>query len=205
MASMASSDARPTDTRPQRRGSPGVIPQVFAKHFEEFQFLWEQRRAALRSPDCTVRDVTRLDERLAAHLDGLLLGGEAAIPLLEGGLADDDPSAVFAAAYVLLGLRIQVAADCVAEVFLTGEAKKSEPLGQALCHGPIDLIERVVCDAAASLPASVAAIALEALVFHECPSPAIDRLVEFLEDPNPNVRRCGWRTTAMLGSAAASP
>ena len=132
------------------RRPPGIIPEVYAKHLEEFQFLWGQRQAALRSPDFTLRDVGLLERRLAAHRDGLLLAGEAAIPVLEAGLTGDDPTAVFAAAYVLLALRTQAAAERVMGAFLQAGAEKLEAFRQALCHGPIDLIERPLREAAAS-------------------------------------------------------
>jgi uncharacterized protein (TIGR02270 family) len=176
---------------------PGVIPQVYAKHLEEFQFLWAQRQAALRSPDYTVRDVARLEERIAAHLDGLLLAGEPAVPVLEARLAEDDPQAVFAAAYVLLGLRIQTAADRVVIALLKAEAERIEAFGQAICHGPIDLIEKPLREAVASAPTPVAVVALEALTFHHRPDPGIDRLVEFLQDENPQVRRTAWHIAAL--------
>jgi hypothetical protein len=112
-----------------------------------------------------------LEERIAAHLDGLLLAGEAAIPTLEAGLADEDPQNVFAAAYVLLALRIPTAAQRVAEAFLHVEAEGLEALSQSLCHGPIDLIEQPLRRAAASAPAPVAVAALEALAFHGRPAP----------------------------------
>jgi uncharacterized protein (TIGR02270 family) len=177
-----------------------VIAEVYAKHLEEFQFLWGQRQAALRSPDHAMRDVAQLEARLASHLDGLLLDGEAAIPALEAALAGDDPKAASAAAYVLLALRIQTAADRVTEAFLQADAEKLDALRQSLFHAPIDLIEKPLRDAAASAPAPAAVAALEALAFHGRPDPGMDRLVEFLQDENPRVRRAAWRVMAILNS-----
>jgi len=182
---------------------PGVIPEVYAKHLEEFAFLWGQRQAALRSPDYMLSDVARLEERLAAHRDGLLLAGEAAIPALEAVMAGEDPQAVSAAAYILLSLKIPKAAERVVEALLRAEAEKLEALRQPLCHGPIDLIEKPLRDAAESAPAPAAVTALEALAFHHRPDPAVDRLVEYVQDKNPQVRRTAWHIMATLNSAGS--
>jgi uncharacterized protein (TIGR02270 family) len=171
---------------------------VYAKHLEEFQFLWGQRQTAIRSPDHKISDLARLEERLAAHLDGLLLPAETAIPVLETCLEESEPPGVFAAAYVLLRLRIQAAADRVVIAFLKAGGEKIDAFGQALCHGPIDLVEGKLRGAAASAPAPAAAVALEALTFHRRPDCGIDRLVEFLQNENPQVRRTAWRVMALM-------
>jgi uncharacterized protein (TIGR02270 family) len=198
MPKVTNSQAKCPDTLSEGRRQPGVIPEVYARHLEEFAFLWGQRQAALRSPDHTLSDVARLEQRLAAHRDGLLLAGEAAIPALEAVMASDDPQAVSAAAYILLSLKIPKAAERVAEAILQAEAEKLEALRQSLCHGPIDLIEKPLREAAASAPAPAAVTALEALAFHRRPDRAVDRLVEFLRDENPQVRRAAWHVMAIL-------
>jgi uncharacterized protein (TIGR02270 family) len=182
----------------------GIIPEVYAKHIEEFAFLWGQRQAALRSPDYMLSDVARLDERLGAHLEGLLLAGEAAIPALDAVMAGDDPQTVAAAAYILLSLKTPKAAERVMETFPKAEGEKLEALRLALCHGPVELVEKSLRDAAGSAPAPVAVAALEALAFHGRPDTAMDRLVEFLRDENPQVRRTAWRVMAILNAPAAS-
>jgi len=204
MTTVADRQASRPDTLPEGRGHPGVIPQVCAQHLEEFQFLWTQHAAALRSPDYTLRDVAQLEARIAAHLDALLLAGEAATAALEAALAGDDPQAACAAAQVLLCLRSRAAADRVAGALRKADAEKLEALRPALCHAPIDLIADVLRETAASGPAPLAVTALEALAFHRLVDPAIDRLVEFLQDEDPLVRRTAWRIMAMSNSTAAS-
>jgi len=194
----------PTDAPADRSCPTGVIPEVYVRHLEEFRFLWEQRRAALRSPDLTLRDVGRLDERMAAHLEGLLLTGVAAVPVLEAGLSGDDPSGVFASAYVLLSLRDPTAAERVMEAFQSAEAEKLDGFREALCQGPIEMIEPALRDAAASAPAPHAAAALEALAFHHRPDPGMDRLVELLQHESPRIRCIAWRIMALMGTAHAN-
>jgi uncharacterized protein (TIGR02270 family) len=176
----------------------GVIPEVYAKHLEEFAFLWGQRRAAVRSPDFTPRDVARLEERVAAQFDALFLPGEAAIDPLAAILAGGDPAAVSAAGYVLLALKSRAAADRVMKAFRQAEAEQLDALRDSLCHGPIELVETDLRAIAVSGPAPQAAVALEALAFHHRPTAGIDRLVELLQHESPQVRCVAWRIMALL-------
>jgi uncharacterized protein (TIGR02270 family) len=194
----------PADAPTDRSRPTGVIPEVCVRHLEEFRFLWEQRRTALSSPDLTLRDVGRLEERMKAHLEGLLLTGVAAVPVLEAGLAGDDPSGVFASAYVLLSLRDHAAAERVTEAFRGAEADKLDGFREALCQGSLEMIEPALRDAVASAPATHAAAALEALAFHHRPDPGIDRLVEFLQHESPHIRCIAWRIMALMGTVHAN-
>src|SRR2546426_7951091 len=75
---------------------------ILEEHLEELAFLWSQRQAAVRDPAYTIRELTHLEERITAHLHGVLTIGEVALPLLEDTLSAEDPHIVFAAAYALL-------------------------------------------------------------------------------------------------------
>ena len=52
------------------------LPDLVEEHFEELAFLWGQRRGALRSPRFMPRDLDRLEKRIEAHLQGLLIAGD---------------------------------------------------------------------------------------------------------------------------------
>ena len=39
---------KPSDAAPDHPRQPGVIPEVYAKHLAELQFLWEQRQRSVR-------------------------------------------------------------------------------------------------------------------------------------------------------------
>ncbi len=194
---MANSQVNPPDEVPDQPQAPGVIAQVYAQHLEEFQSLWAQRQAGMRSADYTLGDIAQLDQRLAAHFDGLLLGGEAAVPVVAERMAAGEAAAVFAGAYVLLSLATPAAADRVLDAFLRAEPEKLEGFRHALSHGPIEAIEPRLVEAARSAPAPVAAVAIEALVFHDRPNPAPERMAEFVQHESPFVRRLGWRITAL--------
>jgi uncharacterized protein (TIGR02270 family) len=57
------------------------IPEVVEQHAEEAAFLWSLRDAATDQPHFTCRHVSRLEQRVEAHLDGLRVGGGAGIKI----------------------------------------------------------------------------------------------------------------------------
>jgi uncharacterized protein (TIGR02270 family) len=75
-----------------------IIPHIVEQHVEEAAFLWSQRAAAVVAPHYSLKDLSRLDDRLEAHIDGLRVAGEPGWELCEAALEDDDPGLVFAAA-----------------------------------------------------------------------------------------------------------
>jgi uncharacterized protein (TIGR02270 family) len=170
-----------------------VIPDILEEHFEELEFLWGQRQEALRSAEYTLPELRELEERIEAHMQGLLVGGEHTIPIIQEGLSEEDSLTVFAAAYALLRLGIESAAQHVMEAFLQADGEQLDGIGQALCHGPIDMIIDQLKEALASGPAPVAVSAAEALAFHKKLDPRTPQLAEFPQDENANVRRAAWR------------
>ncbi len=79
-----------------------AIEEAARLHAQEAAFHWGQRDAAVHAPHYRLKDLVKLEERLAAHLDGLRiadkLGWEMIKPEAEGGA----PGAVFAAAILAL-------------------------------------------------------------------------------------------------------
>jgi len=77
---------------------------ILEEHLDEAAFLWTQWEHALVSPRYTLADVADgPEERLKAHVDGLVVGREpVAERLLIPALAHDEPEYRFAAASALL-------------------------------------------------------------------------------------------------------
>jgi len=77
---------------------------IVEEHLDEAAFLWTQWEHALVSPRYTLADVADgPEERLKAHVDGLVVGREpVAERLLIPALAHDEPEYRFAAASALL-------------------------------------------------------------------------------------------------------
>jgi uncharacterized protein (TIGR02270 family) len=75
---------------------------ILEEHLHEAAFRWNQWEHSLDAPDYTLDEVAELEEHVAAHVDGLVLGGErVAERLLVPALADE-PERVAAAALALL-------------------------------------------------------------------------------------------------------
>jgi uncharacterized protein (TIGR02270 family) len=74
------------------------IPAILSQHAEEAAFLWQLRDAAVRAPHYTLADLSRLDGRVEAHLDGLVVAGDAGWEICLGGLARGEGGEAFAAA-----------------------------------------------------------------------------------------------------------
>ncbi|MFY0526210.1 TIGR02270 family protein [Archangium gephyra] len=77
---------------------------VYEEHLDEAAFRFSQWERALDAPDYVLAEVAEQEEHVAAHLDGLVLGGErVARRLLEPALAADEAERVVVAALALLG------------------------------------------------------------------------------------------------------
>src|SRR2546422_11057412 len=114
------------------------IPDILEEHIEELAFLWEQRQAAVRDPRYTIRELTHLEERITAHLHGVLAVGEVALPLLEDSLAGEDPLMVFAASYALLHAQNQTATARVRDSFGHAQGPVLAALQDALAQAPLN-------------------------------------------------------------------
>lgn len=174
------------------------IPDILEEHFEELDFLWGQRLAAFRSPEQFPRNLADLEERISAHIDGLLVGGGAAIPMIEPALKGEIPSQVFAAAYFLLRLRDSQAADLVWQAFLESKPELREAFLQAFSYGPLDHLEDRLREAAAKSPPGIASVALESLLIRSASTPPTHRLGDFFHEEAPAVRQAAWRIAARM-------
>jgi uncharacterized protein (TIGR02270 family) len=77
------------------RSTPVIIPNIVDQHVQEVSALFATRARVSEQPGNKLRDLLRFDERLAAHLEGLTLAGEAAWPFVEETLASASGGAVF--------------------------------------------------------------------------------------------------------------
>ena len=75
-----------------------VIPAVVSQHAEESAILRNVRSVLVRAPHVKLLHLARLDERIAAHLDGLAVAGEAGRSRCTVALETPGVGEVFAAA-----------------------------------------------------------------------------------------------------------
>jgi uncharacterized protein (TIGR02270 family) len=176
------------------------IPDILDEHADELPFLWSQRRSALRSPRHSAHSLARLERRIEAHVQGLLVVGESAVPFIEPYLSGHDTNRAFAAGHVLLRSGAADQADRVFGAFERAGASPSrlDGLRQAICQGPIGPILPGLQRLVRSADDLVAVAASEALAFHAALELRMARLLDFLRSPSPNVRQAGWRVVALL-------
>jgi len=177
------------------------LPDVAEEHFDELAFLWGQRRAALRSPKYRQRELILLEQRIEAHLQGLLVPGERLPEFVRPGLDGDDGDEAFAAAYALLRSRLPGASETVWSAFESAPSGRAFGLADALAFGPADaLISKVEAVVASAEPAlSVAAAIALALRRRLRPDPRARE--RWLGSGEPAIRRAAWRVAGLLGAA----
>jgi uncharacterized protein (TIGR02270 family) len=175
------------------------LPDLLEEHIEEVEFLWAQRQAALTSSRQTQRDLAHCDERIQAHVQGILAAGEHASPLLEERLAGEDANAVFAGAYPLLRLGSGPAVGHLLEVFASAEGPRLDGLKRALAFGASPAALARLRALLPSAQPGVAAAAAEILTFHRQFGADPGRLLLLVRDEDPAVRRQAWRVAGYLG------
>lgn len=172
---------------------PSLSLELQQVHWEELQILWERRQTMLRSPLDTLERLADVDDRIEAHLYGLLLDGEAVTPLVESGLEGDEALPAFAAALTLLRLKRD---SLVLDAFRQAEGGRLEGIRQAFCSSastPAEPLRSLL-----TAPAAATAVAAaEVLAFHqapECRSWPADRL---LRHESPALRCAAWRVVSL--------
>lgn len=82
--------------------STAVIPHIVEQHTEEAAFLWFLRKRAVHAQHYRLFELTRLDNRVEAHLDGLRVAGPEGWELCEQALEIGEAGEVFAAGLLAL-------------------------------------------------------------------------------------------------------
>jgi uncharacterized protein (TIGR02270 family) len=74
-----------------------AIESIMIEHLDEACFLWLQRSNAVDAPNYDIVQFADIDERLAAHSDGLRVAGDAGWKLAEAALNNGGPEEFFMA------------------------------------------------------------------------------------------------------------
>lgn len=116
---------------------------VLEEHLDEASFLWSQWERALVSSLHDLSDTAELEERLLAHVDGLVIGGEAAATeLLLPGLETNERERISASALALLAMNGRQELEETLEVLSSGDEVQRAGIGRAM-----ELSERQGLDA----------------------------------------------------------
>lgn len=178
------------------------LEDLLSVHLDELEFLWQQRREAICSGEYVLEELQELEERIEAHVDGLVLGGENSLPLLEEALQSDEHNITFSAGYVLLRMTVEYAdpayAEKVVEALPEAAEEQLSGISEALCFGPIDLIEETLQDLLASEQTIIAVTAARVLACHKKLGLTDKRLYQLVHDTNPVVRQAAWEVIAII-------
>lgn len=79
-----------------------MIVDILEEHLDEADYLFSQRLFSMEMLDIDNEDMGKLDDRLRAHLEGLVLGGDDAWGLIAEGVEEGTVSQAFVAAIVAM-------------------------------------------------------------------------------------------------------
>jgi uncharacterized protein (TIGR02270 family) len=151
-----------------------VMMDVLEEHLDEAAFLWSQWERALVSPLYALPEFAELEERLLAHVDGLVVGGEtAATELLLPGLETEEPGRIAASALALLGGPGKHEREELLEVFDTGDEVQRAGIGRALGLSEAEGLEAVLRPRLTAEAPAVQLAAFQALAFRGAVPPEV--------------------------------
>ena len=179
------------------------IADLLQVHAEDLAFLWGQRREALGSRKHTLREYGELNERIEAHLQGLLVAGPAELQSwLEPQLMGVDRDEVFAAAYALLRLAEPASTHSVVVEFSRAAGPTLAGLRDALSLAPHAQFAAEMQSALDQAKPITAVSAAVVLANHRLLDGQSSRLARLLEDPDANVCELDWRVAAVADAVA---
>ncbi|MEN9365830.1 MAG: hypothetical protein RL489_188 [Pseudomonadota bacterium] len=149
------------------------IPIVVSQHADEAAHLRHVRSVLLRSPHVQLHRLQRLDDRIAAHLDGIAVAGDFGLKICLEALDIPSAGAVFASAVRALELK-DVA--LLHRLFAIAAAEPPAERGLLSAFGwvPAQALQGVIRDLLASGDAARRAAGLAACVMHGVdPGPAL--------------------------------
>ena len=147
---------------------PEPLWDVVEEHLDEAEFLWSMWEHSLVAPNYTLDEVAEgPEERLLAHIDGLVVNGPlVARRLLIPALEDEDPGRVSAAAAaLLLGPASAAGLEAILEVGRELPEQRA-PLAHALGCVDVDGLLGHVRKWLAEPDSGLVAVAAEVLAFH---------------------------------------
>ena len=175
------------------------IPDLVQVHIDDIAFVWGQRREALGSRRHSLREYAELNERLEAHLQGVLVAPPAALgPLLQPQLAGPDRDEAFAAAYALLRLADTASSHAVVVEFSRAQGASLAGLRDALSLAPHALFAAEMRSALDQAKPTTAVAAAVVLANHQLLDAASPRLSRLLEDEDVGVAQLAWRVATVV-------
>lgn len=179
-----------------------TIPELAVVHAEELAYLWQRRRLAVRSTSLTISGFAELNDRIEAHLQGLLIHGDELPAVLDGRLSADDRDEVFAQFWPLLRTHSPVFARRVLESFAQASGCRLAGITDALAMSSPLHTEATLRAALKHGSAAHAAAAAVVLASQRRLDPRDERLAKLLDDAEPWVSTQAWRAVMQVDDAA---
>lgn len=176
---------------------PPVILGILEEHLSELDFLWEQRERFVLSPEWTLKELSKLEERAEAHWDGLRIGAGHSVDIARPLLTADETGAATAATFVLMSFDLPDLDREVLQALKTAPPKSRNGVRIGLRHSDAKRIEAELSDIASSAAPAVRAAALDVLAFHRLP-PA-KSIADLFRDPDLSVRRVVYGAVGRFG------
>lgn len=134
---------------------------IAEQHLSEAAFLWSRLEQLFRSPRHDLAETAEQEQRLLAHLDGLVVGGApVATRLLKPAVAEEDLPLAAAAAAALLAQYDQTSA--VLDLLPNGTELQHQAVRQALERCEHEDLPALLTSLPAELPDTARAAVLEA-------------------------------------------
>jgi hypothetical protein len=172
-----------------------IIVDVLEEHLEGLAFLWEQWKNQISGRGSS-RSFGELQKRIVAHIRGVEVYGEAAIPLLNEYFNSEETGEVFAATSSLLHLNLHDL-EQLSKVLSDMESPQLTGVCDALCQCHLDDDVNEMLAGLVKSDASAAVVnASFILAFHGKLDNKPDNL---LQDEDPTVKAQAWRFMAMTG------
>jgi len=172
------------------------IPVVVHQHAEESAMLRHVRSVLVRAPHVKLHQLGRLDERIAAHLDGLAVAGSYGAACCTAALANPGAGEVFAAAVCAIESRDDAALD---RLFAIAGALPDAKRGLLSAFGWVSApqLQGIARTLLASPDALRREIGIAACRLHHAdPGPV---LASAMCDPHPPLRAAAVRAAGELG------
>lgn len=169
------------------------IPDRVLTHLEELAYLWQRRRASVRSDSLTLSDFAYLAERIEAHVQGAMVAGDSLDAIAGGGLVSPDRDEVFAIAWALLRCGASRQVSQVLASFLHARGPALAGFGEALTLLPLAAAEPTLRTALIESSALHAAWATLALAQHDRLDADTADLNHLLGHDKGDVAAIAWR------------
>ena len=118
-----------------------IVEDVVTQHFEDAAFLWSVRRRAVRAPHFARTELSKLDGRIDANLDGLRIAGEEGWTLARCSTGAGGAGEAFTAAV----LALEKSVESFEQVFATARSWEAMPgLVSAMAWSEAPLVNSLV-------------------------------------------------------------